>query len=411
MPWARVRPRHGLLTESVMDKVAPQPFGAIGYPSRRLKTIMQQRQSAILEEEVRGEQASLSDRVLDYLRTHYRPAWSLLMTGQVPSGDADGLQDLNDLIYSLYFLDWPVQPGPACASALARYLASFRLAGGLNGDEGDVPVSVHGTAYTLGALTLLEAQGQDLLGAVMTPTTWRWDELFDVKTSLPRWPSKWSHHNWRVSHWIGGSLSILRELSHHMPEACRTSGAPSIERALDASDRLIDARTGILKCYRSRLLQMAFRQAYRLRHDPLLGDIGGVVHVHWVNYAENRSFKAGDRLFERSKNAMLARRPFMESVPYCLDFDVVQIVRTAMPTDFAKDDRDALNRRASAYADDIAAFLGANLGPDYALHKLPGALATIHECALIDPSISLARLGLSARDDRPKDIMKDTSWL
>ena len=196
-----------------------------------------------------------------------------------------------------------------------------------------------------------------------------------------------------------------------MPEACKASGAPSIGSALDAADRLIDERTGILKCYRSRLLQMAFRQVYRLRHDPLLGDIGGVVHVHWVNHAEDRGFKAGDQLFERAQDAMFARRPFMESVPYCLDFDVVQIVRTAMPVDLPRDGRDALNERASAYADDIASFLDASLGADYALHKLPGALATIHECALIDTSISLARLGLSTQGDRPKDIMKDTSWL
>ncbi|MGI9508837.1 MAG: hypothetical protein ACR2QJ_05760 [Geminicoccaceae bacterium] len=372
---------------------------------------MQQRQTVAKDHAVHDETATLSRRVLDFLQTHHGDGWSLLMEGRQPAGGTLALQDLNDLIYCLYFMSWPVQPGASSYGALASYLQSVRLAGGLNGDAGAVPVGVHGTAYTLGALALLKAEGQDLFENILTPATWRFDDLIDGKTMLPRWPAQWSHHNWRVSHWIGGSLSILRELSRHMPNACRTAGAPAIEPVLEAADQLIDARSGVLKCYRSRLLQMAFRGAYRLRHDPTLGDIGGVVHLHWVNYAEDRDFKAGDRLFDLARGAMLEHRPFMESVPFCLDFDVVQIVRAAMPVDLDETEHAALKSRALAYALDIASYLDAHLGPAYPLHKLPGALATMHECALIDRSISLGDLGLTVNGDHPRDIMKEISWL
>lgn len=360
--------------------------------------------------ETDGETGVLTTRILEHLWTRHTGPWSLLIDGSPPAEEDMPLQDLNDLVYSLHFLGWPVRPGRRSRSALLHYLSNFRLAGDLDGGDGRLPVSVHGTAYTLSTLTLLKTVGLDLFDEVLTPSSWRFDQLIDPQSQLPRWPAKWSHHNWRVSHWIGGSLSIMRELSRHMQDAYRDSDAPSIDQLLEASDRLIDADSGVLKCYRSRLLQQVFRQAYRLRHDPTLGDVGGVVHVHWVNYAEGRSFKAGRRLFETASRLMLERRPFMESVPYCLDFDVVQILRTAMPVDLGTDERQALNRRASDYASEVARYLDNHLGPDYALHKLPGALATIHECALIDRSISLADLGFS-EDIMPIDIMKETSWL
>lgn len=355
----------------------------------------------------------LSSRILDYLREHHRQAWSLLIEGSQPhSADDIALQDLNDVIYSLYFLGWPVEPGPTGAEALVDFLASTSLAGGLNGPTSKPSLSVHGTAYLLSALALLKSRGHDLFDNVMTSNPWRLDDLIDPASLLPKWPSKWSHHNWRVSHWVGGSVSILNELARHKPAAYQANEGPDVGKVLAATDRLIDDRSGVLKCYRSRLLQLAFRQAYRLRHDPMLGDIGGVVHIHWVNYANNRAYKSGQQLFDRASDVMLTRRPFMEVVPYCLDFDIVQIVRTSMPKGLPVDEGSALKARARAYAADILAFLSTRLDADYALHKLPGALATLHECALIDRSISLAELGGAESGHAwPKDIMSEVSWL
>ena len=277
--------------------------------------------------------------------------------------------------------------------------------------EQNASVSVHGTAYTLGAFALLKTRGHDLFSEVLAPESWALDQLIDGDSRLPRWPAKWSHHTWRVSHWVGGSLAILHELWRQMPKACEASGVPAVDDVLQAVDGLIDGQTGMLRCYHSRWLQLAFRQAYRLRHDPLLGDIGGVVHVHWVNYAHNRPFKAGGPLFDAARAVMLERWPFMEQVPYCLDFDVVQIVRASMPSNLPRADQGALQTRASSYALDIKRFLEDNLNPDYALHKLPGALATLHECILINPSIKLHDLGLPSTNGQTKDIMQDVAWL
>jgi len=359
--------------------------------------------------------SELSNHILDYLKEHYRAVWSLLIDGS-PSQETDDvtLQDLSDLIYSLYFLDWPIEPSQAGIKAFLDFVASTSLAGGLNGSAATPTgsVSVHGTAYLLSTLALLKLRGHDLFDQVIASNGWRLDDLVDPESLLPKWPSKWSHHNWRVSHWIGGSVSILNELARHLPDVYRDNHGPDVDKVLNASDRLIDERSGVLKCYRSRMLQFAFRQAYRLRHDPMLGDIGGVVHLHWVNYANNRAYKSGQELFKRAGDAMLKRRPFMESVPYCLDFDIVQIVRTSMPSDLSADESMALKARASAYAGDILAFLKTRLDGDYSLHKLPGALATLHECALIDGSISLAELRQGERDTTwPKDIMSEVSWL
>ena len=371
-----------------------------------------QRQAIEVTDVEADDNSALSNPILDYLRENYRQAWSLLIDGST-SKDAGGvgLQDLSDIIYSLYFLGWPIEPGPSGISAMVDYLGSTSLAGGLNGSASDLDksVSVHGTAYVLSTLALLKVREHDLFDQVIKSSGWRLGDLVDPTSLLPKWPAKWSHHNWRVSHWVGGSVSILNELSRHMPAAYRANSGPDVEKVLAASDQLIDERSGVLKCYRSRILQFAFRQAYRLRHDPMLGDIGGVVHLHWVNYANERAYKSRQQLFERAAHAMLQHRPFMESVPYCLDFDIVQIVRTSMPKDLSVDESTALNARARTYAGDIITFLKTRLNADYALHKLPGALATLHECALIDRSISLEELGTG--HPWPKDIMSEVSWL
>ena len=369
--------------------------------------------STAMEPHPSAEAGKLGGHILNYLRDHQKPAWSLLIEGSEPdSVDAVTIQDLNDLLYSLYFLGWPVEPGQKGAEAYARFLGTTSLAGGLNVSSSEQRLSVHGTAYALSTLALLKQRGADLFNDVVTAEEWRLDELIDPSSLRPKWPSKWSHHNWRVSHWVGGSVSILNELARHMPTAYQANQGPEVNKALAACDDLIDERSGVLKCYKSRLVQFAFRQAYRLRHDPMLGDIGGVVHVHWVNYANNRAYKSGERLFDLAADAMLKHQPFMEAMPYCLDFDIVQIVRTSMPETAPPARREALKSRARTYASDILSFLENRLDETYALHKLPGALATLHECALIDGSISLTELGrVNDSKSWPKDIMSEVSWL
>lgn len=294
---------------------------------------------------------------------------------------------------------------PFSAQALEHFLAvagACRLAGAATGD-GET-LNVHLTAYVLGALNLAAPKHAAAVTEFVGRQDWRWEQIFDRDTLLPKWPWKYTHHSWRVSHWVGGAPSIIKSVRKLAPERAAERGLPQVDDLLRAADSLIDARTGLLRTYKSDALQFVFRQIYRLRHDPEVGDVGGIVHLHWVNYAEGRlPYKAGAALFDQAWTLM-QRAPFIEKAPYCLDFDIVQIVRTAAPSPAALDD--AIKARADRYARDTMAFLAERMDGAYTLHKLPGALATVHECALIRGDAQAQDLGIA-----PIDIIKDAFWI
>jgi hypothetical protein len=342
------------------------------------------------------------DRILAFLGEHHRAALKLVTEGSL--SDDVSAQDANDVIYTLWLIGRTELLTAKGVSAFAANVGRWQLAGGVNSPiSGARAASVHLTAYVLGTTTLLRAAGHDVATEIITGKAWRLHELFDDELR-PRWPVKWSHHSWRVSHWIGGAPSILLSLLRLVPERCQAQGAPVLNDVLSASDALVDADTGLLKTYRSRLLQSLFRTAYRIRHDPAAGDVGGVVHLHWINYAAGRMpYKAGDALFARAA-ALLARAPFIERTPYCLDFDIIQIVRTASPSPAAL--TGALQDRARRLAADLSSFFEKGLTRDYRLHRLPGALAAQHECALITGDRTVPGLGLA-----PLDTIRAAGWI
>ncbi len=228
-----------------------------------------------------------AERAMSYLELYHGPALALVSRGE-PS-DGAPLQDACDVAYSLVLLGRSDMLSEAGARAFVALASRQRLAGGLNTPTTDAPqrANVHLTAYVLGVLALYKAAGHDVASTLLDAPAWAFGELFDA-TGRPRWPKKFSHHAWRVSHWIGGAPSILFNLWRLVPERCAALGAPALDTVLDAADTLIAAKTGLLNCYRSDLLQALFRSAYRIRHDPDAGDIGGVVHLHWVGYAKGR---------------------------------------------------------------------------------------------------------------------------
>ncbi len=342
-----------------------------------------------------------ADRVLAYLRRHHPGALSLVTAGT--SADEVPAQDVNDVVYALWLIGRSDLITSDGAAAFAAHADRLRLAGGLNAPaDPRQTASVHLTAYILGAANLLQAAGHDVSPAFAAAGDWRLHELFD-EDLMPRWPAKWSHHSWRVSHWIGGAPSILLSLNRLAPERCREAGVPLLADVLAASDALVDGDTGLLKAYRSRLLQSLFRGVYRIRHDPEVGDIGGIVHLHWINYAAGRlPYKAAGALFDRAV-ALLERTPFIERTPYCLDFDVIQIARTAATSAAPTGD---LRARAQRLAADLSAFFETQLTGDYGLHRLPGALAAQHECALITGDREVRGL-----DTAPLDIIRAAGWI
>ena len=285
----------------------------------------------------------------------------------------------------------------------AWMLSHYRLAGGLGHGEGR-KLSVHLSAYVLGALNLLVQHNRPGHQETLRKTGWRISELVEPHTSHPRWPRHLSHHAWRVSHWIGGIPSMIKSLWTLAPELAVRNHLPPTEIVLARSNRLIDLDTGLLHPHRSEILQKLFRLLYSMRHDPAAGDIGGIAHLNWVNYAEDRlPYKAADALYERAWN-VLQRAPFMERVPYCLDFDVVQIARTSLPNCEIK--REQFQTRVRTYNEDLTHFYLNDLGKDYALHKFPGGLATLHECALATGQPLVSGLNIE-----PIDIIKGAHWI
>lgn len=342
--------------------------------------------------------APLIPRLTNFVRQTASAGTAFWLDGQGQASDVP-LQDHADIIYSCYLLGCGVALKPKAAEAFEQYISGLALHGRPAGDPPPCgkPVNAHLTAYLLGAVRLL-----DQLGKAGPPAAlyegWRVEELIDHR-HVPRWPKVWSHHIWRVSHWIGGVPSIMLHLaaSGCVAEVDHTL----VARVLDACEtHVIEPDTGLLRPYRSRLVQESFRLLYRLRHDPDVSDVAGVVHLLWVHHATGRPYVAPGAL-----NAMAARHlqrtPFMENVPYCLDFDIVQLARTTSAVN-----PEALRVRAGTFAKDLIAFLSGSALEEYALHKLPGALATLHETAFLRGEATTAGLGIGRID-----IIQDAYWL
>jgi hypothetical protein len=94
----------------------------------------------------------------------------------------------------------------------------------------------------------------------------------------------------------------------------------------------------------------------------------------------------------------------VEGVPYCLDFDILHLARTAMPEGDHR--AAALEARANDFADDIQRFYGTRLDGNYDLHKLPGGLAALHECALIAGASRVMGLNIA-----PVDVALEACWI
>jgi hypothetical protein len=306
-----------------------------------------------------------------------------------------------DTLYCLKLIGRMDLVAPDAAARFAALLNGYRLAGGIGKGSGP-PLGVHRSAYVLGALNLLAGLGLPTHGDVVRPSGWALREILDGR--CVRWPWYLAHHAWRIGHWIGGIPSIMLSLWRHVPELAHSNGLPYPATVLRNSDKLIDAQTGLFHIYRAELVQRAFRGLYRMRHDPDAGDIGGIAHLHWCNYAAGRMpYKASPALFERAW-ALMQRRPFMEEVPYCLDFDVVQIARTAIPQGDARAGR--LQVRVDAYAAALLDFYDSRLDDTYDLHKLPGGLAALHECAIAAGNARVPGLEIP-----PVDIAKEAHWI
>ncbi len=307
-----------------------------------------------------------------------------------------------DMVYALIFLGLGDAIAPTAVDQFAALLAFRELPVFAAGSDAK-PLSVHNCAYAFGALNLLSDRFPGLYEVVLSGRTLDLHQIVDPVTHAPVFPQKWSHHTWRVSHWIGGIPSILLSLSRSGSAVAAQCDA-LLMPVRQAVNPMLDPETGRLKAYRSALVQKLFRRLYALRHDPDLGDLGGVAHILWFDHATGLPYTGVKGMLAQARKLFCLHRPFMERVPYCLDFDIVQIVRTAGAQTGHRDPGDL--HRAEALLLDIEAFFAKSDTKSYSLHKLTGALATCHECALI-----LDRKTVFASNILPVDIIKKAYWI
>jgi hypothetical protein len=305
-----------------------------------------------------------------------------------------------DVVYTLKLLGKDRQISDRAAERFLNKVAISPLFGRPLGSRrhNDHP-QAHLTAYILGTTRLLEAQGYSLPSAIKDG--WHLESLVDANY-LPFWPRAWSHHIWRVSHWIGGVPSILSNLAEW--GACEGVDFATVERVLESCElSIVEKSTGLLKPYRSQSLQNIFRKLYSFKHDPEIADLGGIVHLLWVYHVVGRPYPGRAVLLEKATNQMLKNVQFMETVPYCLDFDIIQLLRTAS---IDQTSREGMYIRVRKLLADTRNFLENIPDGKYGLHKVPGALATMHECALFLDDNIVDGIGIP-----PVDIISEAHWL
>ena len=340
--------------------------------------------------------------ILNYLKDHYTDIFNFWTKGEKFKA-YQKIQDHCDFIYIVHLADLFDIIDHKSIKIFKQHIREINLPI-YSQNHSIKSLSIHNTAYLLGALNLLRFRGFNLYPDLnLLENNIDILSLLNSHTKQPVYPPVLSHHIWRVSHWIGGIPSIMYSL-------IKANILPSKElnnilnQTMSACDNLIDNRTGLLKTYKNEYIQWLFKQVYSMRHNPDLGDIGGIAHLHWINYLLNRPYKRMEILFEKSIKLFLECSPFMEKTPYCLDFDIVQIIRTSL-IQGAHLPTDAYNR-ITRMINDIEIFIMEKLNINYKIHKLPGALATYHECALL---LNLSHL--NSFECSPRDIIKEAYWL
>ena len=323
-------------------------------------------------------------------------------TGQTDTMPVATVEAHCDVVYSLYLLGQRDFIAPQAVQAFVNLLAGLHLPGWQKrGDE--TTISVHNCAYAFGALNIISDQPADLFEQVLAGRTLEMSQLINPDTHVPKFPPKWAHHNWRVSHWIGGVPSIILSIARSGARQGQQF-ADLIVLVRDATDSLVNQRTGLLRAYRSDLIQALFRLAYGVRHDPVLADVGGVSHLLWIDHVLDRRYVASEAILSEASALLHRHTPFMEGVPYCLDFDIVQALRTAANQNGGQRKQD--QQRALTMMADIEKFFAKGPPDTYTLHKVPGALATYHECLLVAHPDGYVHNGVPATD-----VIKRAYWL
>lgn len=331
--------------------------------------------------------------VLDLLNKKFSVQLNLLDDSEGSLNSPSDFVTYCDLIYSLWYLDFLLKPTRKsvnnffdCFYACSRW--------GAIGIDHAVELNAHQTAYCLGALRLLRKSFPVYFEKKNAPDDWDFSPYLDTY-SIPRYPLIYRFHAWRSSHWLGGGLSIM--LNAHLE-----TGNPKYRNQFHVTmnsieHRVLDTR-GLIRHMNPKFLGWIFRYLYNFKHDSRCGEVGGVAHLTWIYHYEGKAYKECESLLNYTWAVLNDKSDYVEDVPYCLDFDFVQIIRTASEQ-LSESEKYVV--RMERYAKDVERYIVEMALDDdmFDLHKLPGALATYFEClALVDKTIK-------------KDVIKEAAWL
>ena len=344
---------------------------------------------------------SVSEACLKFMGERYQEPfgyWS--QTAKKPI-NKDDLMSYCDVIYSLYFLNWPIEIQKNQITGFIKMVFELKLYGSKISQTDEFDCNCHLSAYLLGTVQLLRHAFPDVTSEIKMNMEWDFKRILD-NNNIPKFPSKFTHHSWRVSHWLGGVPSIILNVYRETQDENYKQLLNSVLNSLE--EQAIDDN-GLIKVHKSKFLHSIFRTLYKIKHSPKIGDIGGIVHILWVYHFLGKGYKANDNLLDYSVSLVDLNKRFMEGAPYCIDFDFIQLIRTAASKDVDNISKyenifNHFNVEVTRYLTDEV-----NACDSFTLHKLPGALATLAETRLALQQIREETF------ERRFDVIKVAAWL
>lgn len=252
----------------------------------------------------------------------------------------------------------------------------------------------HSTAYALATIELAsELVGKDLVPSAILH---KLDDNIDFNHALPKNFTLIDRlHVWKASHTFGGLSSIFellckREIKKQNP-------------VLNHYKEII-GKDGLWR-FANFLPQFIFDLLYRARHDPKLALYGGAAHLYW-HFDDIPSRVDIENAVEKMI-LIYEETAILEKVPYCLDYDVLFILRA-----FQRSSR--LSHNLEAEVDKIFNKVGLAIYEFLInddgllwLHALPGLLAAMQvACESQNFNEFLKQKSIELTDP-----MEKTSWL
>lgn len=253
----------------------------------------------------------------------------------------------------------------------------------------------HSTAYALATLSLIDSLTESYtdykkiltpLHASLDPTVGKVENLGLLNRA----------HQWRGSHTFGGICAIQYylkkydfptnlDLLHYYQDQISTDGLLNLTNPV---------------------VSICFDSLYVLRHRPDTAKFGAVAHLYWM--FDRKNLHQVDSLSVLTAiNALVNSDGSVEAIPYCLDYDLLYILRFFLESE---------NKKTEAYQVSILTlnkcghriynFIMSN-SSKFWLHAIPGALAALQVCAYSEDF----SIFLDNNNIKLNNIMDETIWI